>query len=135
MPRVLLFFSLLPAALLSACGGDESGGITQPPNRPANSISIVSGAETKGSQAFSPSPLNVPVNSVVHWYNDDRDAVGGVYGGTGGTIHTINADDASFLSGNLAPGRHFQHTFATAGTYSYHCSIHLTMTGTITVGP
>ena len=39
------------------------------------------------------------------------------YGGSNGTIHTITADDLSFTSGNLTPGRTFEHTFATAGTY------------------
>jgi len=36
---------------------------------------------------------------------------------------------------NIGPGGNFQHTFATAGTYPYHCSIHSAMTGTITVNP
>jgi plastocyanin len=132
MPRVHFFLSLLPAALLSACGGD-GGDINQPSNRPPNSISIVSRAETQGTGAFSPNPLTVPVNGVVRWYNDDRDAAGGPYGGSNGTTHTVTADDVSFLSGNLNPGGTFEHTFAAAGTYPYHCSIHPTMRGTITV--
>src|SRR5262245_48550602 len=32
-------------------------------------------------------------------------------------------------SGNLPPGRVFQHTFANAGTFPYHCTIHAAMTG------
>jgi plastocyanin len=36
-------------------------------------------------------------------------------------------------SGNIGPGGNFQHTFATQGTFPYHCSIHSAMTGTITV--
>jgi len=70
---------------------------------------------------------------VVRWYNDDNAAAGG-YGGSNGTIHTITADDNnSFLSRNIVPGSTFEHTFATAGTYAYHCSIHPAMKGTITV--
>lgn len=134
MPRVHFFPGLLPAVLLSACGSD-GGDINQPSNRPANSISIVSRAETQGTGAFSPNPLTVPVNAAVHWYNDDRAAAGGQYGGSNGTIHTVTADDVAFLSGNLTPGRTFQHTFAAAGTYDYHCSLHPTMKGTITVTP
>jgi plastocyanin len=134
MPRVHFSLGLLPAVLLSACGSDGSS-VTQPTNRPPNSISIVGSAETKGSQAFSPGSLTVPLGAVVRWYNDDRDASGGVYGGSGGTIHNVSDDNATFVSGNLAPGRTFEHAFATAGTYNYHCSIHPTMTGTLTVGP
>ena len=133
MPRLAYFFGAVSVAVCSACGGGDD--INQPGSRPEHSVSIVSRAETKGTEAFSPNPQSVPVNGVVHWYNDDRAAAGGQYGGASGTIHTINADDLSFLSGNLTPGRSFDHTFATPGTYTYHCSIHPTMRGTITVTP
>ena len=133
MTRFVSFFGAVCVAVCSGCGGGDD--ISQPSSRPEHSVSIVARAETKGTEAFTPSPLSVPVNGVVHWYNDDRAAAGGQYGGSNGTIHTINADDLSFLSGNLKPGRSFDHTFATAGTYAYHCSIHPTMRGTITVTP
>ena len=133
MPRFVCFLGAVSVAACSACGGGDD--INQPGNRPDHSVSIVSRAETKATEAFSPNPQSVPVNGVVHWYNDDRAAAGGQYGGSSGTIHTINADDLSFLSGNLTPGRSFEHTFATPGTSTYHCSIHPTMRGTITVTP
>ena len=133
MPRLVYFFGTLTVTLCSGCGGGDD--INQPSNRPEHSVSIVSAAETKATGAFSPNPISVPANGTVHWYNDDRAAAGGQYGGSNGTIHTINADDLSFLSGNLTPGRSFEHTFGTPGTYSYHCSIHPTMRGTITVTP
>jgi plastocyanin len=49
--------------------------------------------------------------------------------------HTVTADDGSFDSGDVAAGASFQHTFATAGTVKYHCIIHESMTGTVTVTP
>lgn len=135
MPRTPLLFSLLPALLL-ACGGDGGSDITQPGPRPVNSVSIVSGAETKGTAAYSPNPVTVPVNAVVRWYNDDTGASGGPYGGSSGTVHTVVADDnTSFVSPNIEPGRTFEHTFATAGSFNYHCNIHPTMKGTVTVTP
>jgi len=133
MPRFVYLFGAFAAALCCGCGGGDD--INQPSDRPDNSISIVSRAETKATGAFAPNPLTVPVNGVVHWYNDDRTAAGGQYGGSNGTTHTINADDLSFLSGNLTPGRSFEHTFGTPGSYEYHCSIHPAMRGTITVTP
>jgi len=36
-------------------------------------------------------------------------------------------------SGNIANGANFSHTFNTAGSFSYHCSIHANMTGTVVV--
>ena len=135
MRSPILFASTLAAALLG-CGGDDGGGdITDPGSRPVNSVSIVARAETRGESAFSPSPITVPLNGVVRWYNDDRAAAGGEYGGSNGTIHTINADDISFSSGNLTPGRTFERAFAAAGTYDYHCSIHPTMKGRVIVTP
>jgi plastocyanin len=136
MTRMSIVPSILVALVLAGCGGGDDTGLMQPGTRPPNSISIVSRAETKGTLAFSPNPLTVPLNGVVRWYNDDNAAAGGQYGGSNGTIHAILADDiVSFSSGNITPGRAFDHTFVTAGTYAYHCSIHPTMKGTITVTP
>jgi plastocyanin len=36
-------------------------------------------------------------------------------------------------SGNIPNGSSFSHTFTTAGSFSYHCSIHAGMTGTVVV--
>jgi plastocyanin len=36
-------------------------------------------------------------------------------------------------SGSIAPGVVFQHTFASAGSFPFHCTIHPVMTGTVTV--
>ena len=47
--------------------------------------------------------------------------------------HTVTADDGSFDGGPLATGATFSQTFSTAGTFSYHCKIHPSMTATITV--
>jgi plastocyanin len=137
MPRSYPLVGTLAVMALSACGGGGDN-VTEPiTGRPTNSVSIVARAETKGSSAFSPSPLTVSLASggVVHWFNDDKVAAGGQYGGSTGTTHTISGDDLSFLSGNVTPGLSFEHTFTVAGTYSYHCSIHPTMQGTITVTP
>jgi len=46
-------------------------------------------------------------------------------GGGGGT-RELN-------SGDLGPGATFEHTFATAGTFNYHCIHHAPMTGSVVV--
>ena len=138
MPRIHDVLLLTATAGFSACGGGDSGGsdITEPGNPPANTVSIVRGAETKGSAAFNPNPLTVTLASggSVTWRNDDRQASDD-YGGGNGVPHNITADDLSFISGSMVPGATFRHTFTAAGTYPYHCSIHPTMKGTVTVSP
>ncbi len=71
--------------------------------------------------AFAPATLKVKVGTAVTWTNND------------GAPHTVTAADGSFASGRLGTGASFSFTFATPGTYTYHCAIHSSMTGTITV--
>jgi len=87
----------------------------------SSSITIPSGAEFLGNKAFSPSDLTVDAGTAVTWTNTDR------------TSHTSTSDVASWNSGTIAPGGQFSFTFATAGTFPYHCSIHPGMTGTVVV--
>lgn len=51
---------------------------------------------------------------------------GGGGGGGGGGGLELN-------SGDFGPGGNFQHTFATAGTFNYHCIHHSPMTGSVVV--
>jgi plastocyanin len=72
--------------------------------------------------AFQPASIEVATGGTVTWTN------------TGQAPHTVTADDGSFDSGTLAPGATFSQTFATAGTFTYHCNIHPQMTATVIVG-
>jgi plastocyanin len=71
--------------------------------------------------AFSPSSLTIGVGDRVVWTNNDA------------APHTVTADDGSFTSPDMPTGGTFSYRFTHAGTYSYHCSIHPSMKGTITV--
>ena len=71
--------------------------------------------------AFVPQQMTVKVGATVTWTQQDD------------TTHTITADDGSFDSGNRDQGSTFSHTFDKAGTFAYHCSIHSSMTGSVTV--
>ena len=71
---------------------------------------------------FSPQTITVPVGATVTWTNHDNVA------------HTVTSADNQFKkSPVLKAGERFSNTFATAGTYSYFCSIHHRMTGKIIV--
>lgn len=50
-----------------------------------------------------------------------------------GVAHTWTSDDGVWNSGSLSNGESFEFTFDEPGEYSYFCSIHPRMTGTITV--
>jgi plastocyanin len=72
--------------------------------------------------AFQPASVEIATGGTVTWTN------------TGQAPHTVTADDGSFDSGTLSPGTTFSQTFATAGTFTYHCNIHPQMTATVIVG-
>jgi plastocyanin len=71
--------------------------------------------------AFNPSTLTVTAGTTVKWTNKD------------GITHTVTSNTGVFDSGNINSNGTFSFTFATAGTYPYHCNIHPSMTATVIV--
>jgi plastocyanin len=73
---------------------------------------------------YDPQQLNVPVGATVVWRNSDPDP------------HSATGDAGEWDTGVLEQGQTANFTFATAGTYSYFCTVHPEMGGVITVvGP
>ncbi|HSJ50192.1 MAG TPA: cupredoxin domain-containing protein, partial [Actinomycetota bacterium] len=70
---------------------------------------------------FRPRSVTVERGTRVRWSNAGRNA------------HTVTADNGSFDSGPLAPGDRFRRRFRRVGTFTYHCTIHPRMSGTIQV--
>ena len=130
-PRAALLATLVALAVaLAACGSSSATAApTTAPVASAPASSAASPASGGGGGtavtikdfAFSPATLEVPVGATVDWSNQDS------------TAHTVTADDGSFDSKSLASGQGFSRTFPTAGTFTYHCSIHSSMKATITV--
>jgi len=72
--------------------------------------------------AFSPSPLTIKTGTTVHFINDDPVA------------HTVTATDSkAFDSGNMDQNAKWSYTFTKAGTYTYLCTYHTYMKGTVIV--
>lgn len=100
--------------LLAGCGGSKSSNNSMNPTSSGNtpvmaaSVSIV-------NFAFSPATVHLKVGGTVTWTNKDA------------SPHTATDLGGSFDSGSLTTDQTFKHTFATAGTYTYHCTIHSTM--------
>ena len=108
-------------------GGNNSGNNNPPPtnNPPSTSSSI-----TVSNNYFDPSATTVPTGTKVTWTWNACNGDG--YGGQLCTSHSIVFDD-----GPSAPSQTqgtWTRTFATAGTYKYHCSVHgAAMSGAVVV--
>ena len=74
--------------------------------------------------AFDPATVRVRPGTKVTWVN---------CGPQGDESHTSTANQGAWSSPLLAPGATFTQTFATAGSFPYHCTPHPGMTGTVTV--
>jgi plastocyanin len=99
-----------------------------PASAPASAAQSSAGGGAAGASAvtiqnfaFNPPTLTVKVGTEVTWTNQDS------------TTHTVTFDTGGAKSGNLAQGATYKQTFSSAGTLTYHCSIHPTMTATVTV--
>ena len=70
--------------------------------------------------AFTPSSININFGTPVRWNF------------VGPSVHTATSRSLNlFDSGNRSPGQAYAYTFFGAGTYTYRCSIHTTMSGTV----
>jgi plastocyanin len=106
-------------------GGTTTGNNPPPQNNPSTSSSI-----TVINNYFDPSTTTVGVNTKVTWTWDACGSDG--YGGQSCTSHGIVFDDGT-ASGSQTQGT-WSRTFAAAGTYKYHCTVHgAAMSGTVVV--
>ena len=74
--------------------------------------------------SFNPENLTITTGTTVTWLNQDE------------AIHQIDSDakvPVAFSSDSLAHGASFQFTFTRLGTFTYHCTYHPTMKGTVIV--
>jgi plastocyanin len=108
-----------------ACSDDSTGTAGACAGRGADFV--VDGTD---GLRFSPANLTITAGQTVCWQN------------RGSQFHTVtsddgpgSADDGTTFNSNLGAGAFFVRTFATAGSFPYHCIPHLSngMVGTITV--
>jgi plastocyanin len=110
MVKRTLSICLAAAAIgLAACGGSDP----EPAAEAGSSVTVA-------DNSFSPASLKVAVGDTVTFENEGQIA------------HTVTGD--GFDSGSMAPGDTFTFTASEAGTFSYVCTFHPGMQGTIEVG-
>ena len=131
MRTARLFIAAAAVALIvGACGSSSStpAASAAAPSAAPTAAASAGGAASGGSSvsiknfAFNPATITVAAGGKVDWTNGDS------------TAHTVTFDDTSITSsGNVDAGGTFSTTFAKAGTFTYHCTIHSNMKGTVTV--
>jgi plastocyanin len=113
-----------PAATTGGGRGDYGPSETEaaaPATEAPSGDEAAGGAEIVISGFAFSEDITVPVGTTVVVRNDDS------------APHTWTADDGAFDSGNIDGGGTFEFTFTEAGTFAFHCNVHPSMTGTITV--
>jgi plastocyanin len=116
MIRRVSYVLTITAMLVAMLAGRQTTQAAVPAGPPA------AGAEVKiDNFSFTPATLTVAVGTEVTWTNRDD------------IPHTIVSDDKTIKSKALDTDEKFTYTFTKPGTYSYFCSIHPKMKGTIVV--
>lgn len=117
LATVAITFALVTAA----CGSNSPSSPSQSNPGPDVTINIVG---IQGANSFNPSPTTIKAGQRVIWKNNDT------------RTHDATQDAGSFKTSLLSPGSSSDPvTLSTPGTFTYHCSIHASMTGTVTVTP
>ena len=111
---------------LSACsstGGGASTGTGGGGSAPC-SVATSAGAVTAAVKdfEFDPATVTAKVGDTITWTNN------------GAAQHTVTLDDQpSCDTGSITAGSTGSLKFTAAGTYAFHCKIHSSMKGTITI--
>lgn len=121
---IFLLILIVSIAAAGCMGYQQTPGSITPPQTTVtggNSVLIK-------NFAFSPQAITVSQGSTVTWTNQDS-AEHQIINDASGS----NAEGAVFKSTLLPNGASYSFRFDIPGTYPYHCSIHPSMKGTITV--
>jgi len=120
--KFLIGISIASSILLIGCQQSQtpSTSSTTPPSTSESNTQSTKEIAMQ-NMAFTENNLTVKIGTKVKWTNNDS------------VPHTATSDNGLFTSKNLSKGDSFEFTFDKEGTYTYHCAIHPSMKGTITV--
>jgi len=115
---------VLASAVLVGCGGGSGGGgPTGPGPGPGPGPAPSTRTVTMGAATFSPSATTLALNGTVTWVNSSAIEHNVTFAAVAGAPASID----NHTSGSNA------RTFGTAGTFSYACTNHAGMTGSVVV--
>jgi plastocyanin len=113
-----------PIPSQTALTASESPSVSPDPGSTPSVESMSGEAEVELEDfAFSPATLTIKVGTTVKWSNKDT------------ASHDVVSDSGLWSSPTLKKGDDFFFTFTQTGTFTYHCSFHSSMKGTIVVTP
>jgi len=124
--------TLSTALILAGCGGTSTPSMVIPTS---GGPAATTAAEAPCADSTAPTvvatsvvdntwaqPITAKVNDVITWTNGDT------------VPHGVKLDDNSCgMSANIPGGGSKSLVFTKAGTYPFHCSVHASMKGTITI--
>lgn len=121
----------ISALLLSGCS--SSGSSSKPADKPVTKA----GATVDTSLlAFAPKSVHISKGETVTWIAGDNIAhvlVEGSYEVGSDGLRTKESDDKAFNLKLSKKGQQVSHTYDMAGTFTYFCTIHHGMNGSVTV--
>lgn len=126
--RRAMFAACALSALLTigACGGGGDSGTNPPPPPPPPPPTLVHAARVTATSglAFDPNAVSIPAGDTIYYTFQS-------------VLHNVVFDNTAGSPANVPSTQNetVKRVFSTAGTFNYHCSIHPSMTGTITVTP
>ena len=131
-PRQVALSACVIATVAVGCGGSSGGGggsSAAPQSSTSAAAPSAAGAGPAVKSAtvdiksfqFHPAVIAVKKGGRIRWANSDS------------TAHTATADDRSFDSQTIDPGKSKSVTFTTAGAFPYHCDFHPFMKAMVVV--
>ena len=115
---------IIGGGIVLAVGHKSStmSGMNMSTSSPSTANATATDMVTVANYAFSPAAITVKAGTKVTWTQTDA------------VSHTITSDSGNMLSSSLlARGQTYSYTFTKAGTYTYHCTPHPYMKGTVVV--
>ena len=118
-----LFVIIFAFAIISISNSCTEDSEPEPHKKPGNTDIKEPGANEVWIQgsAYSPATITVTSGTTVTWTNKE------------GIIHTVTSNNELFDSGDIGNNGTYSFKFNAAGTFSYYCKLHPTMTATVVV--